>query len=61
VLRAVVVQDAGPGLSGDEHAGAGVPGLVAELDAGIERFLRSASSPKAYWSIEIRASAIADV
>jgi hypothetical protein len=36
VLGAVLVQGSGSGLAGDKHAGAGVPGLVAEHDAGIE-------------------------
>jgi hypothetical protein len=40
VLGAVVVQDPSSGFTSDEHAGAGVPGLVAELDAGIEPAFR---------------------
>jgi hypothetical protein len=36
MLGAVVVQDPGSGFTGDEHTGARVPRLVAQLDAGIE-------------------------
>ena len=31
-----MVQDPSSGFAGDEHAGAGVPGLVTKLDAGVE-------------------------